>query len=332
MRTTILMSLLTTARRYSGAFDHQPTVQVDARIRTQAAMGLWRALDRLGLPHVVERLCDLGARETRVNQAFHYPFAGSEETGGYLGGGRFRFLNEEFDVGDPIDWGLAGRSLLWRFHLHYFDWAPRLAEEGRVEELSRQIDSWIARNPVGLQPAWHPFPASLRIVNWVRVFHQMGAPGPRGIWVTSLRRQAAFLEGHLEVQLGANHLIENAFGLLVAGLFFDGPVARRWFALGAGLLADELDKQVLPDGGHCERSLSYHLRVHLVCLEAMALLKANGRPVPPALSGVHERMSEFTAGMRHLDGNVPLFHDSQLIEEPTWKRFRALSDATAPSA
>jgi len=326
------MSVPSTVRRYVEAFEHQPPPQVDARIRTQAAMGLWRALEHLGLPRVVERLCDLGAGETRLRPGFDYPSAGSDETGGYLGEGRFRFLNDEFDVGDPVDWNPAGRSLLWRFHLHYFDWAPRLASEGRVDELGRQIESWIEQNRVGRQPTWHPFPTSLRIVNWVRAFHQMGAPGPRAAWVTSLRRQTAFLESHLEIHLGANHLIENAFSLLVAGVFFEGPVARRWFALGTGLLTDELDKQVLPDGGHCERSLSYHLRVHLVCREAIALLKANGRHVPAALSAVHERMSEFTAEVRHLDGNVPLFHDSQLIEESTWKRFQVLSRAAGASA
>jgi len=326
------MALLTTIRRYIEAFEHQSPVQVDGRIRHQVAMGLWRALEWLRLPYVVERAGDLGANETRVNQAFHYPSAASDEIGGYLGGSRFRFLNEEFDVGDPTDWSPGDQSLLWRFHLHYFDWAPRLAAEGRIEELNRQIDSWIAQNPVGRQPAWHPYPTSLRIVNWVRAVQLMAPESRRTSWITSLWRQAAFLESHLEFHLGANHLVENAFGLLVAGLFFEGPVARRWFTLGAGLLTDELDKQVLPDGDHCERSLSYHLRIHLVYREAIALLKANGRHVPPTLSGVHERMSKFTADVRHLDGNVPLFHDSQLIEESAWKRFQALSEATGASA
>ena len=322
------MSFLKTARRYVEALDHQPTGQVDGRIRFQASMALWRTLDRVGAPHLIERVCDLGADETRVDSGFQYPCAGSEELGGYLGESHFCFLNEEFDVGDPIDWNPVGRSLLWRFHLNYFDWAPRLASEGRVDEVGRQIDSWIEQNPVGRQPAWHPYPTSLRIVNWARAFHVVGAASEQPSWVTSLRRQTAFVESHLEFHLGGNHLIENAFSVLVAGLFFEGPLARRWFDLGVGLFTDQLDKQVLPDGGHCERSLSYHLRVNLVCRETILLLRANGRPVPQALMMVHERMSKFTEEVRHLDGNVPLFHDAQLIEESTWRRFQAMSRAT----
>jgi len=317
------MSLFSTIRRYAQALQSQSPEQVARRVRLAAAFGLYRVLARIGLGGLIERGCDLRAGDTRVDVAFVYPDAFGEEQGGWLGAGRFCFLNEVEELGDPVEWNPAAKSLLWRFHLNYFDWAPRLAVEAEAE-LERQVEGWIRTNPAGRQPAWHPYPTSLRIVNWARSFKLLGMASERVSWAASLRRQAVFLELHLEVHLGGNHLIENAFALLVAGLFFEGRAARRWERVGLALLIAELEKQVLPDGGHIERSLSYHVRVNLVCREALRLLAANGRETPRELAAIHERMSAFTAALLHTDGNVPLFHDSQLIEPSTWKRFQTL--------
>ena len=149
-------------------------------------------------------------------------------------------------------------------------------------------------------------------------------------WTKSLSHQAAFVEANLEFHLGANHLIENAFALLIAGLFFRGTAARRWERKGLELLTAELDEQALPDGGHVERSVSYHVRVNQVCREALCLLQANQRPMPLTLHDVHERMSSFTESMRHCDGNLPLFHDAQWIEDADWNRFSSAEDRPRP--
>jgi len=309
---------------------------MQSRVRQQAAMALYRVLPFVGLPAAVEWVCDMRAGDLRVHENFVTAGIETAEHGGYidgyLGANRFRFLNEEEDLGDPMDWIAKDKSLLWRFHLNYFDWAPRLAAAGQGDELARQVTGWIAANPAPCQPAWHPYPTSLHIANWIRALKLPGAPSNDPRWTTSLRRQTAFLESHLEFHLGGNHLIENAFSLLVAGLFFDGAAARRWEQTGLALLTDELDQQVLPDGGHVERSLSYHVRVNLVCREAIRLLAMNRRAVPPKLHSGHERMSAFSEAVRHVDGNVPLFHDSQLIEESTWKRFQRLSPPPPASA
>ena len=168
---------------------------------------------------------------------------------------------------------------------------------------------------------------SLRLVKWVRALMVMGEQHCHSPWTRSLSHQAAFVEGNLEFHLAANHLIENAFALLVAGLFFRGTTAGRWERKSLELLTAELDEQALPDGGHVERSVSYHVRVNRVCREAVCLLQANQRPVPPTLHEVHERMSSFTESMRHRDGNVPLFHDAQWVEEADWNRFHRLKMA-----
>lgn len=199
-------------------------------------------------------------------------------------------------------------SLLRQFHQHYFDWAPH-TDRG---QLMGEIADWIARHPPGAWPAWHPYPTSLRIVNWIRAF---GSDMPPAV-SRSLAAQAAFLAHNLEFHLGGNHLLENAWALLAAGHFLDGPPARQWAAQGLELLLREVRRQVLADGGHDERSPYYHLRMTRLVSDAAGLLAALGRPVPEALSDVLRAMTTFGQVLRHLDGSVPTFQDAVFPPDP----------------
>jgi uncharacterized heparinase superfamily protein len=193
-------------------------------------------------------------------------------------------------------------SLLWRFHFHYFDWAPHWD----LGSLTAQIEDWIACHPPGSWPSWHPYPTSVRIVNWIRAF---GSSMPPHL-ARSLASQAAFLEHNLESHLGANHLLENAWALLAAGLFFDGAAPRRWAARGLELLRREIPRQVLADGGHYERSPFYHLRMTRLVNDAVDLLRASKQPIPPELTWAAPAMTGFALSLRHLDGSVPSFQDA----------------------
>ena len=45
---------------------------------------------------------------------------------------KFNFLNDEKVLNLPINWNSTEFSHLWRFNLHYFDWARKLIEKGIV--------------------------------------------------------------------------------------------------------------------------------------------------------------------------------------------------------
>ena len=55
-----------------------------------------------------------------------------------------------------------------------------------------------------------------------------------------------------------NHLLANAKALIFSGLYFKGEEARKWLQLGVKIIDEELDEQILQDGGHFERSTMYH--------------------------------------------------------------------------
>lgn len=224
----------------------------------------------------------------------------------------FTFLNETLNLPrQAMDWRPASVSRLWRYNLHYFDFL-RDTQRTAIEKQAL-IDDWIANNPQGSQPAWEPYTASLRIVNWCRFFsaqpeHQTPHRNQ------SLYEQACWLERNLEHHILANHLFENIKALLFAGAFFQDDNAARWLRHGQFLLCQQLGEQMLSDGGHYERTPQYHCIVLEGCLDLIELARANsglltdeslrslGNAIIPAL--------DFLAAIRTPDNDIPLFNDS----------------------
>src|SRR5690606_13087772 len=101
--------------------------------------------------------------------------------------------------------------------------------------------------------------------------------------VHSLAMQARYLRRRLEIHLLGNHLWANAKALVFAGAFFTGDESAGWLHKGAALIGRELDEQILPDGGHFERSPMYHAIVLEDVLDLLQLDRAFPRVLPAAL-------------------------------------------------
>jgi uncharacterized heparinase superfamily protein len=142
--------------------------------------------------------------------------------------------------------------------------------------------------------------------------------------VQSLALQVRWLEQRLERHLLGNHLFSNAKALMFAGVFFEGPEAVRWLTLGAGILTEEIPEQILPDGGHFERSTMYHALAleDLLDLINLAAVPA-GMPVSPMASVAAvcrsrvEAMRVWLATMSHPDGEISFFNDSAIGIAPS---------------
>lgn len=232
--------------------------------------------------------------------------------------GRFEFLNESAVVGWPPDWSAPGSSRLWLFHLHYFDDLLDLAfAEDRPMPLTLElIDNWIGANPIhgrgATRDAWHPYVVSLRMVNWMLALSASGgaADVPANVR-PSLEKHALFLERNLETDSGGNHLLKNLKALVFAGCFWSGSKADGWRRRYARRFVDELDAQLLGDGGHYERSPMYHCQVMADAIEVAALLASReSGPVVEELVTLVGRMDRFLHAVTHPDGLVALFNDS----------------------
>lgn len=195
--------------------------------------------------------------------------------------GQIRLLNEIHTVGFPEpDWQPPNPSTrrLWTMTLHYHEWlhtalVHAIAADDRTlqQELVRCFRHWIISWPSSLAYsgcfAWSPYAISSRALVWLRcvqAIHQSNSPVLLPLvpeLASSLFTQAAFLSTHLELDILGNHLIHNLTGLLCSARTLRGPQSEGWINRACTLMERELERQILPDGGHVERTTLYHQRV-----------------------------------------------------------------------
>ncbi len=252
-----------------------------------------------------------------------------------LGPCRFRFLNEEHEVGKPEDWNHPEWEKLWLYNLHYFDDLTAEKADERKQWHKDLIDRWIKENPPGLGNGWEPYPTSLRIVNWIKwalaenktssppspiphpISHIPDPPSPIPGLFHSLAVQTCFLRKNLEYHLLGNHLFANAKALVFAGLFFRGLEAESWLEEGLKILKLEVDEQILSDGGHFERSPMYHAIILEDLLDLINIwqtyLEGSGsyeNHIVEQWQNKVQAMCQWLAAMCHPDGQIALFNDA----------------------
>lgn len=271
---------------------------------SQVGYQLWR---RLGLP--MPRTPRPTAVESRSRASIRFGPVVCPPVGGH----EVSFLNVPGPMNPGrVDWTAPDKPKLWRYNLHYFDYLhwPGWSDDHKAA----LIDDWIRSNPAGTPDAWEPYPVSLRVVNWIKYFLRPGAGDIPRAWLDSLAGQIAWLSRNVEYHLLANHLFKNGKALLFGGLYFDGPEAGRWLRQGRRILAREVDEQILPDGGHFERSPMYHCITLEDCLDVVNLARSNPGLVPDDLARIVEAGAEralgFLARIVAGDGRIPLFNDS----------------------
>jgi uncharacterized heparinase superfamily protein len=242
-----------------------------------------------------------------------------------VGSHKFVFLNRESDLLSADDWNAESLPKLWLYNLHYFDDLVAADAECRSKWHTDLITRWIDDNPPGYGNGWEPYPTSLRIVNWIKWTMARQRFDARAL--TSLAVQVRWLSARIEWHLMGNHLLVNAKALVFAGLFFDGPEARRWLTTGLHLLDRQLAEQILADGGHFERSPMYHALVVEDILDLVNLSSAYDDPLTTAAShrwsAIVSRMLEWSETMTHPDGDIAFFNDAAFGIAP---RFAELAD------
>jgi len=242
----------------------------------------------------------------------------------------FRFLNVIGDVRDESGWNDTSRSRLWCYNSHYFDDLNAIGAPTRAPWHRALIGQWIAENPAAAGAGWESYPTSLRIVNWIKWSVARVGRGGDGLDETardSLAMQVRWLAKRLEIHLLGNHLWANAKALAFAGAYFGGDEADGWLSTGLDLLERELEEQILPDGGHFERSPMYHAIVLEDVLDLINLLRLFDGAVlarlERRLQPVAVRMLRWLQVMTHPDGQIALFNDAAFGIAPCEAELRA---------
>lgn len=247
---------------------------------------------RLHLPESVN-----GRLLHRTSLLHHDPWNSAEA----IRAGTFVFLNQAADLGWPMRWEKAGRlPLLWRFNLHYFHFLYLLT----IPEQEYLCLNWVKTFPQNKGEAWHPYPTSLRIVEWIKSNPQ------HPVLQKSIYEQAAFLSQNMETFHPGNHLLENAQALIFAGLYFSGDAqAGQWLKKGLAIIEQQTPAQVLDDGGYFERSTMYHSLMLELYLNLLNILPLDVQ-FRPLVERTAQKMLGFLQSTLHPDGQLALFNDS----------------------
>jgi Heparinase II/III-like protein len=267
-----------------------------------------------------EHLLALAKPIAALNAALYPPQAGWFS-------GCYDFLGRQVDFGAPekVNWRLEmgeGNNRLWRMSLAYFGHAvPHLATGKREAwektlQLLETLERQTAFTEPGVLPGlwrdvWHPYSVSMRLINllagWAlyRQAHGVTNAAQEDFLARHLCRCAAFIVQHLEYDLGYNHLFKN----YVALTCFSAALARPLWPWLSYSVPAQLAKDILADGGHCERSPMYHLLglIDVIILQKSGCYSAAWQ-VP--LQIAHDKMQAALALMTHNDGDIALFNDA----------------------
>jgi uncharacterized heparinase superfamily protein len=225
----------------------------------------------------------------------------------------FKFLNRSYSLSE-FGWNGDTNviSKLWRYNQHYFDDLVAVRSYQRKAWHDKLLKRWVNENMIGKGVGWEPYPVSLRIVNWIK--WQLSGNKLSNHCIQSLALQATWLSKKIEWHIQGNHLFSNAKALVFVGLFFSNKETEILLKKGLKIIDEELNEQVLNDGGNFERSPMYHA----IFLEDIFDLINISKTYPNIIKEsqinkwikIADNMLRWLNTMIHPDGNIAFFNDS----------------------
>lgn len=187
---------------------------------------------------------------------------------GYCSNNKFEFLNKNNTIID-FNWNDISFGKLWLYNLHYQQWL--FAKDCDAEYW---INKWIDDNPAYNGNGWEPYPLSLRIISWIKIFSTKNYSPSKKV-INSISVQISALYSKLEFHIDANHLLENLFALYLSLSFLNDNTSKTLVVSNRikKLFFKELDIQFLNDGGHYELSPMYHAIMLERILDILNILK-----------------------------------------------------------
>ena len=187
-------------------------------------------------------------------------------------------------------------------------------------EFARDIlVSWIEANPFARSVNWGiAMEPAMRIFTWTWLFQTFGdsaawrEPVFRRQFLATLYRHGEFVSRYIEdFGSGGNHLVADAAGLVMLGLFLgETKGARAWAEQGWAILAREIVRQVGADGVDYEASMAYHGFVADLFAWPARARAARGLDVPEVYRMRLAAMEAFRRAATGPDGAQPLWGDN----------------------
>lgn len=224
----------------------------------------------------------------------------------WLGDNSFQFLNIPHRFEDSIDWNYNKHGKLWTYNLNYFEF---LSQPSFPKVAGLKLIKDFIKNEAILKDGIEPFPIALRLIFWVKFLskHQIN-----DVSITAcLARQLQYLSSIPEYHLMGNHLLENGFGLLFGASYCNNS---KLLAQAEQIVIEQLQEQILPDGGHFELSPMYHHIMLYRILDCINLLQNNtDQLLINLLKILQEKAAVMLGWMKQIsfaNGDMPCLNDS----------------------
>ncbi len=208
---------------------------------------------------------------------------------------------------------IGGSDLLLSY-AHGFTWLRDLRALGTDAARTRAralVQDWIGAG--GLPDvAQRPDVAGARIAAWLGHYDFFAASADDGFrqrLMTTLVADARALAAALPTEELDARALTALKGLIAAAVAL--PEHAAFLTRALRVLPQELARQVLPDGCHCERSPAQLLGALQDLTEIRALLQAAQAQPPVALAAAIERMAPALRSLRHGDGGLALFNGTK---------------------
>ena len=239
---------------------------------------------------------------------------------------------------DPV---IGDHKVIWELnrHQHWLQLgraAWLTGDQKYAQTIVTQLEDWLAQNPPLMGVNWASMlEISFRTISWTFALHCLLGVG---IWDSSnaakalretggfgispkpwlvdmlvaLDRQLTHVERHLSYYFSPNtHLTGEALALYVAGTALpELASSQRWIATGRSVLLAEIEKQILPDGGHVERSTHYQrYTLDFYLLATLTARRAGDTSSARRFEEAAGRLADFTLTMTDTNGRLPHIGD-----------------------
>lgn len=245
-------------------------------------------------------------------------YAANPERGAAMLGGRFTLAGETLVVDGPeTAWLQPAPTRAFARRLHGFGWmrdclaAPSESGTDGAEFVRRFVDEWIAHFGRWNSFAWSHDVLSARLLNWLRcgeiLFNDADEPRKaRTARFRSLLRQARYLQRSLVIAPDGTTRLQCATALALTGLCLPGQDGMQ--RAGVQALAREVQRQILPDGGHVTRSPRACAEALIDLVTVREAAQSAGADLPQDIGRAIDRLAPMVRFFRMSDGGLASFH------------------------
>lgn len=218
--------------------------------------------------------------------------------------------------GTSIDWDMKNEKYrLVCFRVNSFRFLFTLSnafkqsgDKKYIDKGFEFIDEWISNNFDFISgDKWNPYVIADRLMNWIGFISEYCDDSKIYYYAQYVYSQAKELSKSIEYHLGANHLLSEGRALIAAGAFLNN---QNIYQYGKKILREEYAVQFLKDGGHYERSVSYHVESLQQYFEAIWIMNFLGDSEVRSFATMIKESYEFLDSMIGVNGKIPLFNDS----------------------